>query len=93
MSATPDHDNLRQQAIERLEARRGFYTHLTAYLLINTVLAAIWLVTADGGLFWPIFPMLGWGIGLVFHGLETFRSPYSEDRIRDEMDRLSHGPR
>ena len=66
-----------------------FATHLTAYLLVNTVLVAIWFATADGGLFWPIFPMLGWGIGLTFHGIETFRRPYTEDRIRREMQRLS----
>lgn len=87
-----DHD-LREQAIERLDARRGFLIHLTAYLVINTVLVAVWFLTSEGGLFWPVFPMLGWGIGLVFHGMEALRLPHGEDRIRQEMDRLADGTR
>lgn len=79
---------LRQQAIERLEARSGFWSHLTAYLLVNAALVSAWFIVTDGGLFWPVFPMLGWGIGLFFHAIETFRRPYSEDRIRREIDRL-----
>lgn len=81
-------DELRRQAVERLEARTAFWSHLTAYVLINAMLIIAWSVVADGGLFWPIFPLFGWGIGLFFHAIETFRPPYSEERIRQEMDRL-----
>lgn len=83
-------DELRRQALERLEKRAEFRMHLAAYLLVNAVLVAIWFVVADGGLFWPIFPMLGWGIGLMLHAMETFRPPVTEDRIAREMQRLAH---
>lgn len=81
-------EQLRKQAIERLEARSGFWSHLAAYTLVSAVLVLAWFMVTDGGLFWPVFPMLGWGIGLFFHAVETFRRPYSEDRIRREIDRL-----
>jgi len=82
-------DELRRQALERLEKRAEFRMHLAAYLLVNAVLVTIWFVVADGGLFWPIFPMLGWGIGLMLHAMETFRLPVTEDRIAREMQRLT----
>jgi hypothetical protein len=40
--------------------------HLTAFLLVNLVLIAIWAATG-AGYFWPIWPLLGWGIGVLSH--------------------------
>jgi hypothetical protein len=73
---------LRGQAIERLKKRSEFWTHLAGYLVVNTLIIAVWFIVADGGFFWPIFPLAGWGIGLFFHGMDVFRRPYSEERIR-----------
>lgn len=83
-------EQLRQEAVERLEQRAAFWPHLIAYLLINAMLVTVWFLVADGGLFWPVFPLLGWGIGVFFHAWEAFRRPPSEDRIQREMDRLGH---
>lgn len=87
---TPDAD-LRAAAITRLRKKREFYQHLVAYAVINLSLVAIWLLTTPGGFFWPVFPLLGWGIGIIFHALDTFApaSP-SEKRIQREMRRLAH---
>jgi hypothetical protein len=80
---------LRQQAIERLEKRSEFWGHLAVYLVVNALIVTVWFLVADGGFFWPLFPLFGWGIGLFFHAVDVFRRPYSEERIRREMDRLS----
>lgn len=88
MTTIDDRDSeLRNLAIERLKKRSEFWTHLTAYLLINAMIVTVWFAMG-GGFFWPIFPLAGWGIGLFFHAMETFRRPYSEDRIRREMSRM-----
>src|SRR6266542_1215220 len=60
--AMTDEGDLRQRAIANLKKKREFATHLLAYVLVNAFLVAIWAVTSDGTLFWPIFPILGWGI-------------------------------
>lgn len=88
--ARPDTSDpeLRHAAIERIEARRGFWTHLSVYVLINTVLIVTWFTVAGEGLFWPVFPLAAWGIGLVFHAADVFARPPSEDRVRREMQRL-----
>jgi eukaryotic-like serine/threonine-protein kinase len=46
---------------------RSFKTHLTLYLLVNAFLIGIW-AASGGGYFWPIWSILGWGIGLAAHG-------------------------
>ena len=78
---------LREVARARLIKRREFVAHLSAYLLVNAFLMSIWVITG-AGFFWPVFPILGWGIGLFFHGWETFSAPLSEARIEREVARL-----
>jgi hypothetical protein len=43
---------------------RPIRTEVVAYLAVNLMLIAIWAATG-GGYFWPIWPLLGWGIGLM----------------------------
>jgi hypothetical protein len=31
------------------------------------VIVLVWFVTSSGGFFWPVFPMLVWGIGVVMN--------------------------
>lgn len=39
-------------------------SRLQAYLLVMALLVAIWAITG-AGYFWPVWPALGWGIGLM----------------------------
>jgi uncharacterized membrane protein len=79
----------RDQAIARLKQKREFLTHLFAYVVVNTFILVIWLFTG-AGFFWPIFSILGWGIGLVFHAWDVYwRKPITEEQIRDEMEHIS----
>jgi class 3 adenylate cyclase len=47
--------------------RQSFKTHLTFYLLVNVLLIGIW-AASGGGYFWPVWPILGWGIAVAAHG-------------------------
>lgn len=82
----PD-DEIRERAIARLKAKGEFKVHLLAYVLVNAFLVAIWAVTG-AGFFWPVFPLLGWGIGIVFHAWDVYRGEPSEEQIRREIDRM-----
>lgn len=77
----------RNAAIARLEEKREFWTHLFIYLAVNTLLVVIWATTSQGSHFWPMWSMLGWGIGVGAHAIETFRRPIGEDAIRREMEK------
>ena len=84
-------DELRQRAIRRIRARQSFQIHLAVFVVVNILLLAIWFVTSRD-YFWPIWPILGWSIGLFFHWFGISRRwDLTEDSIQAEMDRLRGG--
>lgn len=67
----------------RAKKRVAFKYSATMYLLINGLLIFIWLVTTGfDSYFWPIWPMLGWGIGLLVQYFDAYlnASLYSEEK-------------
>ena len=60
-----------QKAKKRVEALKGFYTHLTAYVLVNLLLCTINLLTSPDSL-WFYWPLMGWGIAVALHALRVF---------------------
>jgi 2TM domain len=84
---------VRERAVKRLKKRRDFYGHLLVYTLVNGVLVVIWTMTGAPGFFWPIFPILGWGIGLVLNAWDVYRTDIlSEEQIQREIEHLQrHG--
>lgn len=80
--------SLREQAIRRLKKKQDFRTHVFMYVAVNAFLVVIWAVTSEG-FFWPIFPILGWGIGLAANAWDVYGSkPPTEEEIRREEERL-----
>lgn len=89
MEAAPrTEQELREAAISRLKKKRDFRGHVFIYVAVNAMLVAIWAITG-GGFFWPIFPILGWGVGVVANAWDVYgRKPIGEDEIRRETERL-----
>jgi hypothetical protein len=57
----------------------GFGYHLTAYLAINAVL--VWInIDKYPEYLWAQWPLIGWGIGLILHGLSIFVFPKSNNK-------------
>jgi hypothetical protein len=78
----------RDRAVTQLKKRRDFYGHLLVYVLVNTFLVVIWAVVEAHGFFWPVFPIVGWGIGVVMNAWDVFwRPPITEHEIQREIDR------
>jgi 2TM domain len=72
----------------RLKQKRDFGAHLVVYLVVNGFLIGSWAFTGTG-FFWPVFPLFGWGIGLVLNAWDVYwRKPMSEVQIRREMERM-----
>ncbi len=55
----------------RVRQLRGFYAHLSVYLAVNAGLLLINLFSSPGRL-WVVWPLAGWGIGILIHGFGTF---------------------
>jgi hypothetical protein len=84
-------DPLRRAAINVLKKRRDFRAHVLIYTLVNAALITIWAITSSGTFFWPIFPLVFWGIGVVMNGWDVYiADDLSEEKIEREMERLQH---
>lgn len=60
-----------QLALAKVRKIRGFYIHLTQYVVVIAVLAVINLVMHPSRL-WFFWPAMGWGIGVLAHAAATF---------------------
>ena len=59
-----------QKARERVTALRGFYGHLSVYLIVNLGLFLL-NITMSPGRLWFYWPLMGWGIGLVLNAVRV----------------------
>ena len=77
-----------QRARKRVEAKIGFYIHLSVYIVVSILLVIINLSTHSPYL-WFKWPLIGWGIGVLFHALGVFvfsgGSAIAERMIEKEM--------
>ena len=89
MEGIPDSEQeLRKLAVSRLKKKRDFSTHVVIYVIVNAMLVGIWAVTG-AGFFWPVFPILGWGIGVGANAWDVYgRKPITEDEVQRETERL-----
>jgi hypothetical protein len=79
------------RAKKRVDNIKGFYSNLLSYCLIIPFLIFINLMTAPDHL-WFWWPMLGWGIGIAFHGFGVFGNNllfgkgWEDRKIKELMD-------
>ena len=81
-------DELRDRALQLLRKKSDLRAHMLAFVLINGFLVGIWAVTG-AGFFWPVFPIMGWGIGLTFNVWDVYRRAVpTEEQVRREMEAI-----
>jgi hypothetical protein len=69
-----DDINITQQereVIDHVRAIKGFYSHAITYVFVIALLFVINFISYSGYI-WAWWPALGWGIGLLSHGVNTF---------------------
>lgn len=80
-----DEQQQRQAAISRLKAKRGFWSNLAAYVVVNAFLVVVWALSG-AGYFWPVWVLGGWGIAIALHAWSVFgQKPITEDDVQREM--------
>lgn len=83
MPENPNYDSYLTTATQ-LQRWRDFTSHLIAYLVVNAAFVVIW--TASRGFFWPVFPLVGWGIGLSFqHFNAVLRGQITDADVRKKL--------
>ncbi|RDW17584.1 histidine kinase [Oceanobacillus arenosus] len=79
------------RAKKRVEDLKGFYQHLLSYILVNIMLFIINMVT-DPSYWWFIYPLMGWGIGLIAHAFSVYfdgfmGADWEEKKIKEYMEK------
>ena len=73
--------------------RAGFKKHLITYIVINLFFWILWYFSRHeenaAGLPWPVWPGIGWGIGLVFHYIGAYVST-GVSSVEREYDKLKN---
>lgn len=67
-----DSSRIEKLALRRARAKLGWYSHAAIYTVVN--LGLIGLSLANGRS-WAIYPLLGWGVGLLAHGVSVWLLP------------------
>lgn len=65
-------DNAYLKARKRVEALKDFYYSLISYIVVIPLLFLIWYKFTPFTIQWFWFPMVGWGIGLLFQAYGVF---------------------
>jgi 2TM domain len=91
-SQTPPEKDPKLWAIAK--KRAGFKKDLVTYFIINAFFWLIWLFTTnsgdrDTGVPWPVWPMAGWGIAILFQYFEAYSYP-KENAAEKEYDKLKN---
>ena len=79
------------QAKERVDKMKEFYANLVSYIGVNTFLIFVNYYTGWGHK-WFIYPLIGWGIGVMFHYFEAFGyypflgKNWEEKKIKELME-------
>ncbi len=80
------------QAKKRVEELKGFYGNLISYIIFNTFFLVLNLLTSPDEL-WFFWPLLGWGIGVLFHAMKVFdffpflNKNWEERKIKELMEK------
>ncbi|HEX4442108.1 MAG TPA: 2TM domain-containing protein [Galbitalea sp.] len=65
-------EDVRAQALKRLKAKRHFLEYVGIWVVVSIFLSVVWLLTSQGGFFWPIWPIAGMGVAALFIGLDAY---------------------
>ena len=85
---TREEPDLRTRALQRLRKKADFRVHLLIFCLVNGMFVIIWAMTTSS-FFWPIFPIAGWGVGLVANAYEVYvKEEPTEAQVDAEVERL-----
>ena len=61
----------REQEARRIRRHRAFGLHVAVWAATNIFLIVVWALTG-AGYPWFLFPLFGWAIGVVAHGVAAY---------------------
>ena len=87
-------DNHERELWAIAKRRAMFKRSFAAYFLVNSFLCAIWFITIgrNGGHFWPIWSILGWGLGIAiqyshaYGNMDMFSAEKEYEKLKNKSE-------
>jgi hypothetical protein len=79
-------EEIYEAARKRVRQKKEFYNHLVIYTVVNILLVIIWALTSRGYP-WFLWPLAGWGIGIIFHASDVFIFHKQSNWERSEIEK------
>lgn len=82
-------EQIYEEARQRVKAKKDFYGHLTAWVIVNFILIVVWALTSRGYP-WFLWPLCIWGIFVLAQFLRVFVFNKRSDKgaIEKEVDKI-----
>lgn len=80
-------EELYNLAKKRVASKKAFKIHFTVYILVSLLLT---FISLSNGSFWFIFPIVGWGIGILAHKFALNSMLNNQDDVEEEFNRLKN---
>ena len=80
------------EAKRQVDAMKGFYIHLLVFVCVMSGLVGINVLTKTD--WWVQWPLLGWGVGILGHGIgvfmpiQLFGREWEERKIKERMEKM-----
>ncbi len=90
MAQNLSEEQIYEEAKKRVEEKKGFYIHLTVYIVVNIGLVLLWASATGRGYPWFVWSLGGWGTGILFHYLSVFVFGGKSNRaaIENEVEKI-----
>jgi hypothetical protein len=92
INPTVDSDDKDRQLWAIAKRRAAFKISAFTYFIVNSMLIAIWYFTTGAdSYFWPIWSMLGWGVGIAtqyfhaYHGNDIFSVQKEYEQLKKQQ--------
>lgn len=83
-------EQINEAILRRAKARVKFKRSAITYVLVNSFLWVLWLIGEQhyaSVIPWPLYPTMGWGVGLAFQGYSAYYGN-KEDAVQKEYEKL-----
>ena len=89
MSQQMTEEQIYEEASKKVKAKKGFFSGLATYLIVNTVLIVIWALSGQGSM-WFLWPLGIWGVFVLGDFLRVFIFGKGSDHeaIKKEAEKM-----
>jgi hypothetical protein len=84
----------RDEALWKIAKKRAMFKRsFSVYVVVNAFLIAVWYFSSGpGSYFWPVWPIIGWGFGILmqylaaYQGKSIFTDEQEYERLKNQQN-------